>query len=114
MKNLARAAVLATIAVSIAACDKQDETVRSFEVAVAKEILAPKVDPDKALTEKVKEALGISEGPAYGVEVTVTDGRVTLFGAVDNSAERKRFEIIAAGVVGVRAVENRIVVDPGA
>jgi len=115
MKNSIGAAVLAAMTVSLAACDHQeDASLRSFEVAVAKEILAPARDPDQALAAKVREALGIGQGPAYGVEVTVDEGRVTLLGRVDSNAERKRFELTAAGVVGVRAVSNRIVVDPGA
>ncbi|MGH8766442.1 MAG: BON domain-containing protein [Burkholderiales bacterium] len=108
------AAVLAAFALSLAACDhEEDASARAFEVAVAKEILAPKQDPDKLLAEKVRDALGIGQGPAYGIEVTADEGRVILLGHVDSNAERKRFEVTAAGVVGVRAIDNRIVVDPG-
>lgn len=115
MKSITRAAFVAALAVTLAACDHQDDSsIRSFEVAVAKEILAPAHDPDVALAEKVRDALGIGQGPAYGVEVTADEGRITLVGRVDSNAERKRFEVTAAGVVGVRAVSNRIVVDPGA
>jgi osmotically-inducible protein OsmY len=114
MKCNARAAAIAALALALAACDQARDSVPSIEVAVAKEILTPVTDPDAALTEKVREALGIGGVPAYGVEVVVEQGRVTLFGYVDSTAERKRFEISAAGVVGVRSVDNRIVVDPGA
>ena len=114
MKSIFRAATLAVFAVSIAACEYAGDPAKSIEVAVAKDILTPRVDPDVALTEKVKNALGIEEASAYGVEVTSSGGHIILYGAVDKTAERRRFEIIAAGVVGVRSVENRIVVDPGA
>ena len=114
MKKLCRAALVALFAVSIAACEYAGDSAKAVEVAVAKEILTPRVDPDVALTEKVKSALAIDEAPAYGVEVTSTEGHVVLYGVVDKSVERRRFEIIAAGVVGVKSVENRIVVDPGA
>jgi osmotically-inducible protein OsmY len=50
----------------------------------------------------------------YGVEVTAHDGHVELWGTVDSSGARRRLELTAAGVVGVRAVENRLQVDPGA
>ena len=115
MRNPIGAAVLAAISIFLAACDHTDDSsARAFEVAVAKEILAPTQDPDKVLAEKVRDALGIGQGPAYGVEVTADEGRVTLIGRVDSNAERKRFELTTAGVVGVRAINNRIVVDPGA
>jgi len=115
MRNPISAAFLAASTIFLSACDHQDEaSMRSLETAVAKEILTPARDPDKVLAEKVRDALGIGQGPAYGVEVTADEGRVTLVGRVDNSSERKRFEVTAAGVVGVRAVDNRIVVDPGA
>jgi osmotically-inducible protein OsmY len=115
MRKPIGAAVLAALAISLSACDHTDDaSARSFEVAVAKEILAPTQDPDRVLAEKVRDALGIGQGAAYGVEVTADEGRVTLVGRVDSNSERKRFEVTAAGVVGVRAVNNRIAVDPGA
>jgi osmotically-inducible protein OsmY len=63
----------------------------------------------------VKHALGLDTGAVpYGVEVTASDGRVELWGTVDSTAARKRIEITAAGVVGVKAIESHLQVDPGA
>ena len=48
------------------------------------------------------------------MEVTADDGRVRLWGTVDSNAVRKRLGLAAAGVVGVKSLENRLVGDPGA
>jgi osmotically-inducible protein OsmY len=81
---------------------------------VAQQLVAMRADPDKALADKVKKALGTDEGAAYGVEVSATDGTVILWGKVDSSAERRRMATIAAGVVGVRTLINNVTLDPGA
>jgi hyperosmotically inducible protein len=57
----------------------------------------------------------VSVGPAgseplgnYAIHVVVRDGRVTLYGRVDNTGDRDRATIHARGVFGVVTVENRI------
>ena len=110
-----RAAAIAATAFTLTACDASRETDAAIEPAVAQQLLAARADPDKALAEKVERALGIETGSLpYGVEVTASDGKVQLWGTVDSTAVRKRFELTAAGVVGVKALENHIRVDPGA
>jgi osmotically-inducible protein OsmY len=95
----------------IAGCDAHT----SVESVVPREVAAARIDSDAALARKVEKALGVDEGNLpYGVEVTATGGKVELWGKVDSNAARKRFGVIAAGVVGVRAIENHIEVDPGA
>jgi len=95
----------------LAACDGHP----GFEPEIAAQVAAAQNDPDAALAEKVEKAIGVGNGSlAYGVEVTATDGKVELWGTVDSTAARKRFALTAAGVVGVRAVQNHIRVDPGA
>ena len=95
----------------LAACDARP----GLEPEIAAQVAAAQIDPDAALAEKVEKAIGVGYGSfAYGVEVTATDGKVELWGTVDNTAARKRFALIAAGVVGVKAVVNHISVDPGA
>ena len=107
--------ITAAIAFALAACDASHETESNLEPAVAQQLLAARADPDKALAEKVARALGIDTGSlVYGVEVTADDGKVRLRGTVDSNAVRKRLGLAAAGVVGVKALENRLVVDPGA
>ena len=103
------------MAFGIAACDVAHNQEITIEPSVAVQLHAERVDPDKALAEKVKKSLGIGEEPlAFGVEVTAHDGRVELWGTVDSTNQRKRFGLTAAGVVGVRALENHLAVDSGA
>jgi len=111
MKKTSSTIVVTSLALLLAACDAQP----GLEPEVAQQIAAARIDPDAGLARKVEKALGVDTGALpYGIEVTATDGRIGLWGTVDNSAARKRFELTAAGVVGVRAVENHIRVDPGA
>ncbi len=105
----------AAIVFILAACDSARETEGTIDPVVAQQLLAAREDPDNALAQKVERALGIETGSLpYGVEVTAEDGRVQLWGTVESNAVRKRLELSAAGVVGVKAIENRLVVDPGA
>jgi osmotically-inducible protein OsmY len=114
-KGITRAAAIAAFAFTLAACDSSHENESSVDPVVAQQLLAARADPDRALAEKVARALGNEPGSLpYGVEVTAEDGRVQLWGTVDSTAVRKRLELSAAGVVGVKAIENRLVVDPGA
>lgn len=95
----------------LAACDAQ----RGIEPATTQEAALARVDPDVALAEKVEQALGVRSAPlAFGVEVTARDGKVELWGTVDSTAVRKRMEVSAAGVVGVKSLTSHIQVDPGA
>ncbi len=110
MKNT-RIFSIVSIVFLLAACDAQP----GLDPIVAQEIAIARTDPDGALAEKVERALGIDSGTLpYGVEVTATAGKVELWGTVDSSAARKRFELIAAGVVGVKSIESHLRVDPGA
>ena len=110
-----RAAAFAVIALTLASCDSSHETESNLDPVVAQQLLAARADPDKALAEKVARALGNEPGALpYGVEVTATNGKVELWGTADSTAARKRFELTAAGVVGVKAIESHLQVDPGA
>jgi osmotically-inducible protein OsmY len=112
--TLIRAAAFAAIALILAACDSTTSSEGVLDPSVAQQVVAERSDPDRALAEKVKKAIGTDEGVAYGVEVTAADGKVNLWGTVDSTAARKRLATTAAGVVGVRGLENHIKVDPGA
>jgi osmotically-inducible protein OsmY len=112
--TLIRAVVFATAAFVLTACDSTISSDGVLDPTVAQQVIAERADPDKALAEKVKKALGTEEGVAYGIEVTATDGKVNLWGTVDSTTARKRLATTAAGVVGVRGLENHINVDPGA
>jgi len=109
--KLTRALAFVSIAFLLAACEQHS----AVDGLLPQEAVAAQADPDAALAEKVEKALGADSVPlAYGVEVTAREGKVELWGTVDSSAARKRFEVIAAGVVGVKSLANHIRVDPGA
>jgi osmotically-inducible protein OsmY len=108
--NLLRLLVLVSIVYPLAGCDARG----GIDPVAAQEVALARTDPDAALAEKVERALGVDSAAAYGVEVTATDGAVELWGTVDSNAVRKRLELTAAGVVGVKALTSRLKVDPGA
>ena len=112
-----RAAAFAALSFApflLAACDSTTSSEGVLDPVVAQQVIAERADPDRALAEKVKKALGTEEGGAYGIEVTATDGKINLWGTVDSTAARRRLATTAAGVVGVRGLDNHINVDPGA
>ena len=75
---------------------------------------APKPDPNKALAQRVKRALeSEAKVEAAGIDVTASEGAVTLWGTAATDAERRRAAQIAAKVEGVKSVDNRIAVVKG-
>lgn len=66
---------------------------------------------DAALTAKVKAALFAEPGlKTLQIEVETHDGVVTLAGAVDSPVLRQRAVEIAGAMMGVRQVEDKLVV----
>jgi len=64
---------------------------------------------DQQITNAVDgELINDPATPAYLIDVTTTDGFVTLSGKVDNILAKDRAEKIAATVKGVRGIINRI------
>jgi len=75
---------------------------------------APKPDPNKELASRVKRALeGEAKIQAAGIDVTATDGKVTLWGTTATAAERNRAGQAAAKVDGVTSVDNQLKVVKG-
>ena len=75
---------------------------------------APKPDPNKELARKVKQALeGEAKIQAAGIDVTATDGRITLWGTTATAGERNRAGQIASKVEGVSSVDNQLKVVKG-
>ena len=75
---------------------------------------APKPDPNKALAQRVKRALeSEAKVEAASIDVTASEGAVTLWGNAATDAERRRLAQIAARVEGVKSVDNRIAVVKG-
>jgi len=75
---------------------------------------APKPDPNKALAQRVKQALeGDGKVQAAAIDVTAKEGRVSLWGTAATAAERARAAQIASKVEGVASVDNQIKVVKG-
>ena len=91
---------------------KADQTKQEAAAKAAAE--KTKQDADAALAAKVKSALGAEKGlNAHAIDITARDGAVTLFGTADTAALRDQATKIAAGVQGVKSVENRMAVVKG-
>jgi len=75
---------------------------------------APKPDANKELAGKVKRALeSEAKIQGAGIDVTATDGKVTLWGTTATAAERNRAGQAAAKVDGVTSVDNQLKVVKG-
>jgi osmotically-inducible protein OsmY len=63
----------------------------------------------------VKQALDAPDSklPAGAIDVTATEGRVSLWGAVPTAAQRTRAAQIASKVDGVKGVDNQLKVVKG-
>jgi hypothetical protein len=73
-----------------------------------------KLAVDNELSGKVKRTLSTTpEVNAAGVEVSASDGVVTLFGIVERPHESEKLAGLAANVDGVRSVVNNLVVVRG-
>jgi hypothetical protein len=74
----------------------------------------PKPDPNKELAQRVKQALE-KDGKVQvaAIDVTVKEGRVSLWGTAATAAERSRAAQIASKVDGVASVDNQIKVVKG-
>jgi hypothetical protein len=75
----------------------------------------PKPDPNKELAAKVKQALEAPDAklPGGAIDVTAADGNVSLWGAVETDALRRRAAQVAAKVDGVKGVDNQLKVVKG-
>ena len=68
---------------------------------------------DRTITDAVEDELLMDKAvPSHRISVATADGVVTLFGATDNILAKERAARIAMVVKGVRAVVNKIEVDP--
>ncbi len=67
--------------------------------------------PDDRIRDDIREALRRAHGPlrAESVDVLVEDGRVTLTGTVPTTDDRRDVAEIARTVLGVRELQNQLV-----
>ncbi len=69
---------------------------------------------DEVLAAKVKDALGADAGVnVHRIDVTAGNGVVTLYGTADTFEQRAQAERVAAGVAGVKSVENKLAIVAG-
>jgi len=70
-----------------------------------------RIAADTAITTKVKSSLLLEKGvPSTSVSVETYEGRVQLSGFVDNAGIKEKAGKVAAGISGVKAVENKLTV----
>jgi len=102
-----------TLLAGLVACgDKPTIAVaNATPVAKTEAIEVARVDPDQELALRVTRA--IEEAKLHGIDVVAVDGVVTLWGTTSSKQGLLRAAQIAAGVDGVRAVENRLQVVVG-
>jgi len=68
-----------------------------------------KAAADRELAGKVKAALAARPGLKHlALDVNASDGNVTLFGTVDDDAQRREAEKVASNVAGVRSVKDAL------
>lgn len=100
-----------TDALQQAASNPEQPVKRSEESPATKTASQQQLSADMALSSKVKEVL---QEPARGhIEVAAADGIVTLYGTVDEPADKDRIALLTLGVEGVRSVVNNLVVVRG-
>lgn len=85
-----------------------------YVTAVLNQIIVRKSKrSDSSIREDVVMRLRVNDSlERKEIAIDVTDGRVAIAGSVDSLAEKRLAEIAAAGVRGVMAVDNQLVVEP--
>ena len=69
------------------------------------------VRTDEEIADAAATVLEWTVGAPDGIEVSVLDGRVTLEGTVDSPDEQRAAADVVRSLVGVSAIDNRIVVE---
>lgn len=73
-----------------------------------------KAEPDSDLAAKVKDALGADGGVnVHRIDVSASNGVITLYGTADDAATREKAARISAGVAGVKSVKNKLAIVAG-
>ena len=76
--------------------------------------VAARAAADKELAGRVKAALVAERNlNAHGIDVVARDGAVTLYGTAETRVRRDMAEKIAAGVGGVKSIENKLAIVAG-
>ena len=108
MKNTLAVALI----LGLAACGDEPSLAPVAQAAAPKPVLVAavvepeKVDDDRELAQRVMRA--IDEERIHGIDAVAVEGVVTLWGTTSTKRARSRVAEIAAGIDGVRAVDNRV------
>ena len=109
--NKERIETLARDVVGVTRVDNQLEVKEDSTTTTSEEAPA-----DRAISEKVRKAISddVTVGSeAANIKVGTDRGIVTLSGSVKNLINKRRVEVLAAGVSGVKRVENKLDVRGG-
>ncbi|MGH8648515.1 MAG: BON domain-containing protein, partial [Burkholderiales bacterium] len=105
------AAKVAPVPAVVVAAANQDAAKAEAEKMAAQ---AARAAADKELAGRVKAALVAERNlNAHGIDVVARDGAVTLYGTADTRVRRDMAEKIAAGVGGVKSIENKLAIVAG-
>jgi len=86
------------------------DLMRALGTLLGKETGAMSASTDDEIRKNVLAALAESSwAPRVGITITVTDGVVTLDGAITEEKERQALRVTAENVPGVKSVHDRIV-----
>jgi hyperosmotically inducible periplasmic protein len=110
--------LLALALLSVAACKDGPPAPAQAATKEAKThpapVQAPRPDPNQELVMRVRRALEeAGKIDAAAIDVSATDGVVSLFGTAGTKDERTRAGQVAAKVEGVKSVDNKLVIVRG-
>ena len=90
------------------------QSVRGVRAVVNHLTVTPTERDDAAIREDITDALREdSATESFEATLWVDNGAVVLTGTVDSEQEKDLIEVVAKGVRGVRAIDNRMAVRPG-
>jgi osmotically-inducible protein OsmY len=128
-RNLSSVVTTALLAFALSGCGQEPppkQAVKAVPVPVPAAQDAAKAEPakpspeavraaaDKELAGRVKAALGAERSlNAHGIDVVASNGAVTLFGTAETRTKREIAGKVAAGVEGVKSVENKLAIVAG-
>jgi hyperosmotically inducible protein len=109
------------LTVALAACSDAPKPPQIAKAAAptpavpeSKATQAPTPDPNKELAARVRKALEEeADTQAAAIDVTASDGVVTLWGTAASADERRRMARVATKVEGVKSVENKLAIVKG-
>jgi hyperosmotically inducible protein len=103
--------LLSMICLSLAACDNKTNTPKANDTT--SEAQTPETDADRNLSQKVRQAIQEESqwsGYSQRIQITSSNGIVTLRGAVPSEKERNDIAKKISSINGVKRVDNLLAV----